>query len=139
MNLKRFFIVLLFLTFFVVACSKSLKSDEAAEKGYVVFSNDGVMNYEKFELFIDKVDNDENARVKIVNYTDEGDPIFHTLEYTSEQNTISYTFDSSEDEFGERKKVNTQCKYIIENEAIFTLSDCEDELIGNHFYVKQQR
>ncbi len=134
----RICVVMLLLTLFTVACSKSMSSNEAAKKGYVVYGQRDILNYDLFEGFLDKVTSNENAAVKFAIYTIEGDPIFHYLEYNNKKATITYTYDSRQDENGEKEKVSTSCKTINLVDGVYALADCDDVETGKRFYATQK-
>lgn len=138
MKMLRICVVILLLTLFTVACSKSMSSDEAAKKGYVVYGQMDILNYDLFEGFLDKVNSNKNAGVKFANYTIEGDPIFHNLEYNNEQKNITYIYDSRQDENGKKEKVSTSCKTIKLVNGAYLLADCDDDEIGKRFYATQK-
>lgn len=139
MKFLKLCVVLLFFFLFSVACSKSISSTEAAKKGYVVYGNSGVLNYELLEQFLEKINLPESSTVKFAIYTDEGDPIFHTLEFNGDSKEFTYTYDSRDDEFGKKEKVSTVCKTLNKTEnGFFGLIGCEDDLIGKRFYAKEQ-
>lgn len=138
MKMLRICFIMLILTLFTAACSKSMSSDEAAKKGYVVYGQMDILNYDLFEGFLDKVNSNENAEVKFAIYTVEGDPILHYLEYNNQKDTITYTYDSRQDENGKKEKVSTSCKTIKEVDGVYSLSDCDDVEIGKRFYATQK-
>ncbi|QSF47315.1 DUF4362 domain-containing protein [Paenibacillus tianjinensis] len=138
MKMLRVCFLMMMLTLFAAACSKSMSSTEAVKKGYVVYGRMDVLNYELFEGFLDKVNSKDKAEVKFAIYTVEGDPIFHYLEYSNNKDTITYTYDSRQDENGKEEKVSTTCKAIKEVDGVYSLSDCDDAKIGQRFYATQK-
>ncbi|ASK64167.1 hypothetical protein CFK37_19440 [Virgibacillus phasianinus] len=130
--MKGVFLIFLFITLSstLVACQQVKDSD-------VVFSNDGeISNLDKLGEFIEKVENGEENKVRIVRYTTEGDPIFHTLDYNGEN--IKYIYDDSQDEYaGSNKEVkSTTCADLEskenKNKVEYHLTDCSSGF-GNHF------
>ncbi|SDM23843.1 DUF4362 domain-containing protein [Paenibacillus jilunlii] len=139
MSFLKSCIVLLLISLFTVACSKSISSNEAAEEGYVVYGNGGVLNYELFAQFLDKVNKSESAIVKFAKYTDEGDPIFHTLEFDDDSKDFTYTYDSRDDEFGKKEKVTTKCRTLSKDKnGTFGFIGCENDEVGKRFNAKEQ-
>jgi len=82
--------------------SKSYSSNEAINKGDVVYLGQGYSNIEKFDQFITNLGNKKSDSIRITGYTDEGDPIFKDLKFDG--NIISYTYDNSNDKFGGSNK-----------------------------------
>lgn len=138
MKMLKVSIYMLLMSLIIVACSNSMHYEEAAKKGYVVYVQGEIINYTYFEQFVENYNNGQDTSVKIAKYTDEGDPVFHTLEYNRDQKKISYTYDNSEDENGEKVQANTLCSNIINDDGVYHLADCADGEIGKWFSAKQQ-
>lgn len=126
------------LLLFTAACSNSnsLSFEEASEKGYVVYGHSETVNYDVFEKFIQAYENNEDAEVKLVVYTIEGDPIFHTLSYNDKQ--IKYTYDNRQDMNSKQEKVSTTCTSLSSKEHVYYLSDCADTDIGQRFSAEEK-
>lgn len=77
------------------------------------------------------VDQGKVNKIRIVQYTHEGDPIFQTLEYSEEG--ILYVLDNRQDQFaGEDKGLyKDSCKSIVkdqrESKITYRLIDCTNE------------
>ncbi|MDM5157232.1 DUF4362 domain-containing protein [Bacillus sp. DX1.1] len=105
------------------------------KKNDIVGKMDEVSNLDKFEQFLNHVKSGQADQVRIVNYTDEGDPIFQTLDYDG--TNINYIFDDSNDKFGgiHKGKKRDVCRGIMKeesNEGIsYKLSECKE----NHEYI----
>ena len=73
----------------------------------------------------------EVDKIRIVQYTDEGDPVFQTLEHSGKD--ILYVLDSRQDKFaGDHKGLHKDsCKSIVkeqrESESTYRLTDCTNE------------
>ncbi|WP_052416640.1 DUF4362 domain-containing protein [Paenibacillus sp. FSL R5-0912] len=137
MKMLRVCICMLLMSLIIVACSNSMHYEAAAKKGYVVYVQGEIINYTYFEQFVENYNNGQDATVKIAKYTDEGDPIFHTLEYKRDQKKISYTYDNSEDENGDKLQANTLCSSITNVDGVYHLADCADDETGKWFSAKQ--
>ncbi|WP_169091584.1 DUF4362 domain-containing protein [Paenibacillus sp. PL91] len=135
MNLLKV-VLLISLIITTVGCAKTLNSKDAAKKGYVVYVNSNIQNYELLEGFISDLENGKSADVKIAKYTDEGDLIFHKLSFN--EKSINYSYDSSSDENGKKEKLQTTCSGPILNEGKYILTECADESIGQKFFAKQK-
>ncbi|ANU21979.1 DUF4362 domain-containing protein [Planococcus donghaensis] len=121
------------LVIFLSACNPVKDSDIEFEQGEII------TNSEKFEAFIENLKNGKEDKIRIVQRTTEGDPIFDTLDYNGEN--ITYTYDNSHDEHGGLNK-GTQsgtCENLdseqSENGRIYRLSGCSSE-IGKYFELE---
>ncbi|WP_459501824.1 DUF4362 domain-containing protein [Bacillus sp. C1] len=110
-------------------------------KNDIVGKMGGVTNLDKFEKFLVHVKNGQSDKVRIVNYTDEGNPIFQTLEYDGMN--INYMFDDSNDKFGgtHKGKKSDVCRGVIKEgsgESInYKLGECQKKLAYiNYFLLK---
>ncbi|PHA01503.1 hypothetical protein COE51_04185 [Bacillus pseudomycoides] len=105
------------------------------KKSDIVVKIGEASNLDKFQQFLAHVKSGRADKVRIVNYTDEGDPIFQTLDYDGAN--INYLFDDSNDKFGgsHKGKKSDVCKGIMKEksgEAVsYTLSECKE----NHEYI----
>ncbi|MEI4829971.1 DUF4362 domain-containing protein [Bacillus sp. FJAT-53711] len=140
-------IVLLCFLFYMgglAGCLSSVKTVENNQKhgkAKVDKKNDIVItmgeqsNLDKFQQFLTHVKSGKADKVRIVNYTDEGDPIFQTLNYDGIN--INYLFDDSNDKFGGRHKgeKGDVCKGIMKEKSdegvSYTLSECKE----SHEYI----
>ncbi|MBY7114068.1 DUF4362 domain-containing protein [Bacillus sp. 17RED48] len=127
---KRSGFICLFLFFFsLVACSQP--NIEIDRKNDVIVKRAGISNLDKFEKFILNVDQGKVDKIRIVQYTHEGDPIFQTLEHS--ENDILYVSDNRKDQFaGEDKGLHKDnCKRIVkeqrELQTAYRLIDCVNE------------
>ncbi|PEB50396.1 hypothetical protein CON65_03255 [Bacillus pseudomycoides] len=125
----------------LVGCVSSTKSTGDNQKDDIVEKVSGVTNLDKFEKFLVHVKNGQSDKVRIVHYTDEGDPIFQTLDYDGMN--INYTFDDSNDKFGSthKGKKSDVCRGILKEESKesvnYKLSECQKNLeYINYFLVK---
>lgn len=115
---------------------KSYSSEEAIENGDVVNIHGKISNLDRFESFIENVENGAKDEIRITMYTIEGDPIFYNLNYNG--NKIQYTYDNSQDGYaGTGKGIeSTSCSNIesrnTENGVEYYLSECSSE-VGNSF------
>lgn len=129
-------LLLLFLTLIIATgCSNSMSSNDAKKKGYVVYVHSEMYNSELLEDFVKDYNNKVETEVKLAKYTDEGDPIIHSLVY--KDNQIVYTYDSRSDNNGKKEKVNTTCPSLKYEDNTYYLSDCANEDIGQRFRARQ--
>ncbi|MGQ3544930.1 DUF4362 domain-containing protein [Bacillus cereus] len=131
---KRISCICLFL-FSLVACSPS--STTIDKKNDVIVKEAGTSNLDKFEQFVRNVDQGKVDKIRIVQYTDEGDPVFQTLEHSGKD--ILYVLDSRQDKFaGDHKGLHKDsCKSIVkelrESESTYRLTDCMNEAGRNGY------
>ncbi|KAA0774295.1 DUF4362 domain-containing protein [Bacillus wiedmannii] len=117
--------ICLFL-FSLVACSQP--NIDIDKKNDVIVKRAGISNLDKFEKFVLNVDQGKVDKIRIVQYTHEGDPIFQTVEHS--ENDILYVLDNRKDQFaGEHKGLHKDsCKSIVkeqgELEITYRLIDC---------------
>jgi hypothetical protein len=131
MNKQFFYILTFFLILSIIGCSnngsktltatllnnKPYHFEEAIQNGDVVYLNK-VYNFERFQQFLNNVNNKKSDKIRITGYTDEGDPIFKDLYFDGKQ--LHYSYDNSNDKFGGKNKgVKTDvCSTVIQKERI---------------------
>ncbi|CAG9620350.1 DUF4362 domain-containing protein [Sutcliffiella rhizosphaerae] len=115
-----FIIAILFLS----ACGKYTPSAHD-----VVNSHGDIKNLEILDNFIEDMAHSNAANVKVIDYTDEGDPIIHELRIVDGE--LFSIIDTRHDDFGEQYIEETKCESIIvTNEGeqkIYQLVGCENE------------
>ncbi len=134
--MNRLFWLFCIATFVLSGCSinhqlpikQHYTIERAVEEGYVVSSFGRLANIDKLEQFVEKANLNENAEVKIAQFTNEGDPIFITLKV--EQNKIIYTYDASLDTYSGPVKVEQHtCRSIQKRMKVkgasYQLKDCQ--------------
>ncbi|SCM98588.1 Uncharacterized protein BWINRASL_04983 [Bacillus mycoides] len=113
----------------LVACSQP--NGTIDKKNDVIAKRTGITNLDKFEKFILNVEQGKVEKIRIVQYTHEGDPIFQTLEHSEKD--ILYVLDNRQDQFaGDHKGLHKDsCKRIVkeqrELETGYRLIDCTNE------------
>ncbi|EMY4797235.1 TPA: DUF4362 domain-containing protein [Bacillus pacificus] len=113
----------------LVACSQSNTTID--KKNDVIVKGAGILNLDKFEKFVLNVEQREVDKIRIVQYTHEGDPIFQTLERS--KNDILYVSDNRKDQFADDNKglYKDSCKSIVKDEresgTTYKLIDCTNE------------
>ena len=107
--------------------------NQAIKDGCVVVSNNSVFNKSKLDSFITNTEaNNENRKsdfIRIVKYTNEGDPIITDLQYKKDDG-YTLTYDNTRDAFGAGTKVTT---YDDIPSNIYTIDLIED---GNLINIK---
>ncbi|MDM5236755.1 DUF4362 domain-containing protein [Bacillus cereus] len=125
---KRTSFICLFL-FSLVACSQPTSTID--KKNDVIAKRTGITNLDKFEKFVLNVEQEKVDKIRIVQYTHEGDPIFQTLEHSGKE--MLYVLDNRQDQFaGNHKGLHEDsCKRIVkeprEVEVAYRLVDCTNE------------
>ena len=129
--------ILSILCISLIGCSSSgaYDSEEAIKRGDVVLTPLEDYNLETFERFLKNFSNNKEDTIRITGYTLEGDPIFRDLQFDGE--VIHYSYDNSNDEYGQPDKQKDVCKEIkskeIEDDRVeFLISNCttiEDQSI----------
>ncbi|MEB9680457.1 hypothetical protein BK742_19185 [Bacillus thuringiensis serovar pingluonsis] len=133
---KRTSFIWIFL-FSLVACSPP--NTTIYKKNDVVVKGTGISNLNKFEQFVLNIDQGKVDKIRIVQYTHEGDPIFQTLERS--KNDILYVSDNRKDQFaGDNKGLyKDSCKSIVKDEResgiTYRLIDCTNEEGQNGYDV----
>ncbi|MDC2865485.1 DUF4362 domain-containing protein [Bacillus sp. BP-3] len=146
-------IVLLCFLFYIgglAGCLSSVKTgnqknDETKvdKKSDIIVKIGGESNLDKFQQFLTHVKNGKADKVRIVYYTDEGDPIFQTLDYDGIN--INYLFDDSNDKFGgsQKGKKSDVCKGIMKeksDEAVsYKLSECKGNRKNVSYFLLEVR
>ncbi|PIE95538.1 hypothetical protein CO726_09545 [Bacillus fungorum] len=131
---KRTSFICLFL-FSLVACSPSNTTID--KKNDVIVKGTRISNLDKFEQFVMNVDQGKVDKIRIAQYTDEGDPVFQTLEHSGKD--ILYVLDSRQDKFADDHKGlhKDSCKSIVkeqrELESTYRLIDCMNEAGRNGY------
>ncbi|MDC3418397.1 DUF4362 domain-containing protein [Aquibacillus salsiterrae] len=105
----------------ITGCGYSPDSDD------VVNEYGKITNIEVFQQFVKNAKQGKQDKIRIVHYTDEGDPILRDVEYDGEKFTSKV--DSSRDKYGSRGKSSITCKALnIEEDGktkIYELKECD--------------
>ncbi|MEF7557888.1 DUF4362 domain-containing protein [Bacillus thuringiensis] len=123
--------------FSLVACSPPNTTID--KKNDVVVKGTGISNLNKFEQFVLNINQGKVDKIRIVQYTHEGDPVFQTLERS--KNDILYVSDNRKDQFaGDNKGLyKDSCKSIVKDEResgiTYRLIDCTNEEGQNGYDV----
>ena len=113
-------IVVLFISILLTGCqttgNSTIKNFEQNIPDYTPASEDvidmhgEIENVEKFREFLINVKEGKTDNLRVVSYTEEGDPMLHDLEYDGE--VINSTTDTRRDGFGEGSIIHTTCTSI---------------------------
>lgn len=126
---------LLILIVALTGCN-SYSYKDATSEGHVVTGPAGQENIDKLELFYQKFLKHEEDKIRIVHFTDEGDPVYLDLDSNGEQ--IKFSRDNSDDKFGgqSKGKKRTTCNQIIKKTGQrgesqgteYDLKDCTSDI-----------
>ncbi|TYS50956.1 DUF4362 domain-containing protein [Bacillus infantis] len=110
------------LLFFLSGCGEYSPS-----KHDVVNTHGQIENLSLLEEFTEDVSKNKDSRIRVVNYTDEGDPIIHDLNYSNGQ--LTSIKDTREDEFGDQLVKEDVCESIKKldknNQTTYQLEGCK--------------
>ncbi|WP_052339579.1 DUF4362 domain-containing protein [Gorillibacterium massiliense] len=112
--------------------------EQAVQNGDVVNVHGQSHNMDIWSRFLQNVEDRKAEKVRITQYTTEGDPIFYELVYDGD--SILYTYDNSLDVFGsDAGRPSTKCKGIEKKKLEgrpegYVLSGCEDKETGETFF-----
>lgn len=116
-------VILLVLLIFLSGCEYS------PSKHDVVNTHGKIENLELLEKFIEDVSMNKDSVVRVINYTDEGDPIIHDLIYYKEK--LTSIKDTREDDFGDKLVIENECETIKkidkDNQTRYQLEGCKGE------------
>ncbi len=142
--MKKIYCLVMVTTFFILAgCQNAentveneITSDNEAIFDFVPSSEDvismhgDIENIERFETFFNNVENGEKDKIRIVNYTTEGDPILQEVDYDGEN--IKITTDSRRDRYGQGGISQNTCQEIDVVEKLertdYLLEGCKNQL-----------
>lgn len=119
--------------------TKPYRFEQAIQNKDVVNLHGEYTNLDKWQQFIENVDHHQADKVRITQYTIEGDPILYELLYDGK--IIHYTFDNSMDAFGSNKgRPSTSCegigtKKIEDGPEGYVLTECDNQT-GDTFWFE---
>lgn len=116
-------------------------SEQAAQNGDIVQVHGKFMNLDRWEEFLEHVNNEEADQVRLTQYTIEGDPIFYELVYDGEY--IKFTYDNAMDAFGlDQGRPSSRClgvgiKNNEQGQEYYGLTECENDT-GDMFWFPKK-
>jgi hypothetical protein len=113
--MKKLYLAPLFLAFIISGCQSNITTDYEPESGDILDKHGDITNLDKFNAFVDHVQQGKKDKIRIVHYTIEGDAILHDLDFDGK--TIHSTFDSTRDEYGSGSVTKASCKSIAVQET----------------------
>jgi hypothetical protein len=121
--------------------TKPYRAEQAAQNGDVVNVHGKYSNMDKWHQFIENVKGNQEGKVRITQYTIEGDPIFYELIYDGK--TIHYTFDNSMDAYGsDMGRPDTSCigigtKKNEQGREYYVLTGCDKDTGDTFWFAKE--
>ena len=95
----------------------------------IVDMHGDITNLERFYTFVDHVEQGQNDKIRIVNYTTEGAPMLHDLEFDGSE--IHSTYDSTRDGYGTGIMEEVVCKGITvvkrDSRTDYVLEECSND------------
>lgn len=142
--MKKYYVAILICIFFISGCqqnqvtpkityvSGSVQEDYQPSPEDIVNKHEDITNLETFQTFKDNIDHGESDEIRIVTYTEEGDPMIHELLYDGK--LIHSTEDTTRDHFGSGSINSISCESLeAEDKAERTdyyLSGCTNQSNG---------
>ncbi len=129
---NKVLLLLIVLLGMTVSSACSYDSEKAVLNGDVVNMHGPVYNYPVFEAFLDSVETKEAAKVRIANYTLEGDPTLYNLSFDG--SSIDFEIDRSKNKNrgDDSAKTNMTCTDLVEEDGqqlfIYTLKGCDSSV-----------
>ena len=99
--------------------------DQAVANGEIVNLHGRLTHLDKWEAFVEQVNEGIPGEAHLVDYTIEGDPIFRDLLFDGQ--AIQYTYDNSMDGFGTPERRISFCKSLEQDGERYTLSKCDGD------------
>lgn len=121
--------IIILFALIVFISTRSYDFEQSIAQGDVVNMHGQVYNYSVLETFVGNVESKKRDKIRIVNYTIEGDPIFTDLNYDG--NSIKVEIDNSKDKFGGNRLFNTKdkCNELVKEVGVTTeyrLENCDN-------------
>ena len=133
--MKMKLMLIFFLPIFLIGCQEEntnviqTELPEYSPSDADIVVRGSVQNLNRFEEFLSKIDEETEDSIRIVTYTEEGDPILHDLTYDG--NVILSTTDTRRDHFGIGSLASTSCKSITQvkrtSRTDYILEGCQND------------
>ncbi|WP_100407982.1 DUF4362 domain-containing protein [Bacillus solitudinis] len=117
--------IFVMLSAVLTACSS--ERTRAIDNGDVVHVNGSVYNFSIFETFIDNLHNKQESYIRILTYTDEGEPLHYNLEY--KESNLMLEIDYSKDKLRGSVPDKLLCKDLLIKKELqsktYSLLNCD--------------
>jgi len=111
----------------LAACSYD--SEKAVKNGDVINMNGPIFNFDRFDRFLDSVEAEKAATVRITNYTLEGNPTLYNLSFDGDLFELEIDRSKNKERGDAPAKVNMSCSELVKQEGqqlfIYTLEGCQ--------------
>lgn len=119
------------------ACSYD--SETAVKNGDVINSNGPVYNFPRFELFLESIEANKPAAVRISNYTLEGDPTLYNLTFDGASIHLEIDRSKNNNRGDEPAKMNKTCQDLVMEDGqqvvTYKLKDCDQDSLVEDFIL----
>ena len=119
------------------ACSYD--SEKAVKNGDVINSNGPVYNFPRFELFMESMEANKPAAVRIANYTLEGDPTLYNVTFDGTSIHLEIDRSKNNNRGDEPAKVNKTCQDLVMEDGqqivTYKLADCDQDSLVENFIL----
>jgi hypothetical protein len=104
---------LLVFTIISTSCNTKYDYNTAVKNDDIVDLHGKVTNVDRLNEFIKNIELEHKDKIRITQFTIEGDPIFYNLDYNGKD--IKYKYDNSKDKHGASNIQSTHCKSLIQS------------------------
>jgi len=119
------------------ACSYD--GERAVKNGDVINMNGPVYNFPNFELFLESIEANKPAAVRIANYTLEGDPTLYNLTFDGASIHLEIDRSKHNNRGDEPAKVNKTCQELVMEDGqqvvTYKLADCDQDSLVEDFIL----
>ncbi len=119
------------------ACSYD--SEKAVKNGDVINSNGPVYNLPRFELFLESIDANKQATVRIANFKTEGGPTLYNVTFDGASIHLEIDRSKNNNRGDEPAKVNKTCQDLViedgQQVVTYKLEDCEEGSLVEDFIL----
>jgi len=123
----------------VLLSACSYDSEKAVKNGDVINSNGPVYNFPRFELFLESIEANKPAAVRIANYTLEGDPTLYNLTFDGSSIHLEIDRSKNNNNGNEPAKVNKTCQDLVMEDGqqvvTYKLKDCDQDSLVEDFIL----
>ena len=124
---KKRYALLLLGTCLLAACSYD--SEKAVKNGDVINMNGPIFNFDRFQQFIESVEAEEAASVRIANFSLEGNPTLYNLSFDGSAYDLEIDRSKDKERGDIPRKRNMSCTELVAKEGqqlfMYTLEGCE--------------
>ncbi|MCM3711998.1 DUF4362 domain-containing protein [Sporosarcina luteola] len=134
---KKLYFFLLLGLFLIAGCSYD--SEKAVKNGDVINMNGPIFNFDRFQDFLESVEEDEAASVRITNYTLEGSPTLYNLSFDGAEFNLEIDRSKNKERGDNPRKMSMSCTELISEEGqqlfSYTLEGCQQGALVDCFLL----